>query len=102
MRNTELVNYNIHDDVITVNTQVRTDCHSFVFVNVGNTRVYLNNAKRLDPGATFAVAPGPINVICRKQFTIKFEDIPGVTYSTRENRLEYTKTVIEDPNFLNQ
>ena len=38
MRNTELVNYNIHDNVITVNTQVRTDCHSFIFVNGGNTQ----------------------------------------------------------------
>lgn len=100
---TELVEYNIHDSVISQNTQFRTDCHSFVITNCGNSRVYLNNTNRLDPGATFVSAPAPINIICRKIYTTSFNDMPGVTYSSsnpREDRLEISKTVINHPNFL--
>ena len=92
------IKYSATGENITVNRQVVTDCHSYNFVNKGNTRAYLNRWKRLDPGATFAVAPSDPNCYSVQVYTVHFEDFPGATYDStfpRENLVEFNKTMID-------
>lgn len=102
MKNSQLVRVTNQTQVVSENKLVVTDCQSYVFTNNGNTRVLLNFSSRLDPGGTFAFAPPALNVIATDVFQVAFIDLPNFDYTStpRENRVEMTRTIIDDCNFI--